>query len=189
MGTTPNYALPYPESTDFVADGATAIENLADDIDSKLAPISFFIPAAQFSLGLGTTTLAVRGGWSNVAQAWQFPDGGNEFVVTSFYVPRSGNINMRVYYQGGGSGNFVLNVDSAGGRTPGAPGDTMYTLSGYNQSLVTPSYNGLAFAGYSTNIPVDLGDLVNIAVGRAGGNASDTSTNTCDFFGAYVLYV
>lgn len=34
MGTTPNYSWPYPESSDYVADGATAIENLADAIDT-----------------------------------------------------------------------------------------------------------------------------------------------------------
>jgi hypothetical protein len=34
MGTTANNGWPYPESTDFVADGATAIENLADAIDA-----------------------------------------------------------------------------------------------------------------------------------------------------------
>lgn len=33
MGTTANYSWPYPESSDFVADGATAIENLADAVD------------------------------------------------------------------------------------------------------------------------------------------------------------
>ena len=36
MGTTPNYAIPYPESTDFVADGATAMENIADKVDAVL---------------------------------------------------------------------------------------------------------------------------------------------------------
>lgn len=36
MGTTGNYLLPYPESSDYVADGATAIENLADAIDATL---------------------------------------------------------------------------------------------------------------------------------------------------------
>jgi len=35
-GTTANNSWPYPDSTDFVADGATAIENLADAIDSTL---------------------------------------------------------------------------------------------------------------------------------------------------------
>ena len=37
MGTTPTYSWPYPESTDFVADGATAIENLADAVDTTAA--------------------------------------------------------------------------------------------------------------------------------------------------------
>ena len=36
-GTTSNYSWPYPQSSDFVADGATAIENLADAIDASLA--------------------------------------------------------------------------------------------------------------------------------------------------------
>lgn len=36
MGTTANYSWPYPESTDFVADGATAIENLADAADATV---------------------------------------------------------------------------------------------------------------------------------------------------------
>ena len=35
MGTTSNMAIPYPESSDFVADGATAMENLADQVDAK----------------------------------------------------------------------------------------------------------------------------------------------------------
>jgi hypothetical protein len=37
MGTTANYSWPYPESSDYVADGATAIENLADGIDTTVA--------------------------------------------------------------------------------------------------------------------------------------------------------
>lgn len=35
-GTTPIRGWPYPESSDFVADGATAIENLADAIDDTM---------------------------------------------------------------------------------------------------------------------------------------------------------
>jgi len=33
-GTTTNYGFPYPTSTDYVRDGATAIESLADAIDA-----------------------------------------------------------------------------------------------------------------------------------------------------------
>ena len=36
MGTTSNYSFPYPESSDYVADGATAFENLADAVDTTV---------------------------------------------------------------------------------------------------------------------------------------------------------
>jgi hypothetical protein len=35
-GTTTNFAIPYPESTDFVTDGATAMETIADKVDDIL---------------------------------------------------------------------------------------------------------------------------------------------------------
>ena len=37
MGTTPTYSWPYPESSAYVADGATAMENLADAIDTTVS--------------------------------------------------------------------------------------------------------------------------------------------------------
>lgn len=37
MGTTPIYGLPYPEATDFVTDGAAAIQALAEDTETQLA--------------------------------------------------------------------------------------------------------------------------------------------------------
>jgi hypothetical protein len=36
MGTTPNYAIPYPEPTDFVTDGATAMEAIAEQVDAMM---------------------------------------------------------------------------------------------------------------------------------------------------------
>lgn len=37
MGTTTNYAIPYPEPTDFVTDGAQAMENIAEKVDGILS--------------------------------------------------------------------------------------------------------------------------------------------------------
>lgn len=53
-GTTPNYSWPYPESSDFVADGATAIENLADAIDTTVETFGTYTDhsASQTSSGL-----------------------------------------------------------------------------------------------------------------------------------------
>lgn len=36
MGTTTNYAIPFPEPTDFVTDGAQAMENIAESVDNIL---------------------------------------------------------------------------------------------------------------------------------------------------------
>jgi hypothetical protein len=44
MGNTANNNWPYPESTDLVKDGATAIENLADAIDTTLGVYSAATP-------------------------------------------------------------------------------------------------------------------------------------------------
>jgi hypothetical protein len=52
MGNTPNNNFPFPESTDLVKDGAQAIEDLADAIDTTLGVYS----ASGITL-LSTTTL------------------------------------------------------------------------------------------------------------------------------------
>jgi hypothetical protein len=62
MGTTANNSWPYPESSDYVADGATAIENLADAIDSGLGDVGLlsrgYVKDADktVSVGISTTT-------------------------------------------------------------------------------------------------------------------------------------
>jgi hypothetical protein len=53
MGNTANNNWPYPESTDLVKDGATAIENLADAIDTTLG---VYVPAGASGLELINTT-------------------------------------------------------------------------------------------------------------------------------------
>jgi len=55
MGTTTNNGWPYPESTDYVADGATAIENLADAIDADIKYATFTTSVAQGG-GVASTT-------------------------------------------------------------------------------------------------------------------------------------
>lgn len=50
MGTTSNMSIPYPESSDYVADGATAMENIATQVDSKTGLV--FI--SQNSIGAST---------------------------------------------------------------------------------------------------------------------------------------
>jgi hypothetical protein len=53
--TTPNYGWPVPTSTDFVKDGATAIEALGDAIDATV----FGLPSGALTL-LDTTTFSAQ---------------------------------------------------------------------------------------------------------------------------------
>lgn len=59
MGTTPTLKLPYPESTDPVAQGAAAIRSLADKLDAITAnfysspPTGCTLPAGGGTLGYG----------------------------------------------------------------------------------------------------------------------------------------
>jgi hypothetical protein len=55
MGNTANNNWPYPESTDLVKDGATAIENLADAIDTTLG---VFVPSSPGLELINTTSFS-----------------------------------------------------------------------------------------------------------------------------------
>jgi hypothetical protein len=65
MGTTPNFAIPYPEPTDFVADGATQMENLAERSD-----------LAMFALGMGRNRL-INGDMRVSQRGTSFVSGAN----------------------------------------------------------------------------------------------------------------
>lgn len=72
-GTTTNYAFPYPTSTDLVRNGASAIQSLADSIDSyisgSLALNKLVNYADSLNTTAGTTTAttptAIGGGAAN----------------------------------------------------------------------------------------------------------------------------
>ena len=66
-GTTTNYALDYPTSTDLVRNGATAIQTLATDVDTLL--VSTYLPVddhisttTSYSRASGTTTFGALTG-------------------------------------------------------------------------------------------------------------------------------
>jgi hypothetical protein len=65
MGTTPNFAIPYPEPTDFVADGANQMENLAERSDDAL-----------YALGMGRNRL-INGDFRVAQRGTSFVSGAN----------------------------------------------------------------------------------------------------------------
>lgn len=46
MGTTPNLSLPYPASTDYVANGYSDIENLATGVDNLFGAMTAYTPTS-----------------------------------------------------------------------------------------------------------------------------------------------
>jgi hypothetical protein len=67
--TTPNYGWDVPTSTDYVKDGATAIETLGDDIDATLwTALGGAYPGLRLvkkqTIGTGVTSVSVTGAFS-----------------------------------------------------------------------------------------------------------------------------
>jgi len=131
MGTTPTYSWPYPESSDYVADGATAIENLADAIDTTVAGlgewVSFTPSWNNFTIGNGSEIW-----YYSVVNEMLFISGRTTWGSTTSL---SGALQMEIpygtgimnlsqpvgsanYNQSGGS-NYVGFVTTAGGTTLG----------------------------------------------------------------------
>lgn len=78
--TTPNYGWPVPTSTDYVKDGATAIEALGDAIDATV----FGLPSGSFTYINGSTftgqsTVSINNCFSSTYQAYR--------IVCSFSSP------------------------------------------------------------------------------------------------------
>jgi hypothetical protein len=76
-GTTTNFAIPYPSSTDYVTDGATAMRSLADQVDAVMtsgtpARNLFFNGAMQVSQrsAVGTAVTGITTSSYNTADRW-----------------------------------------------------------------------------------------------------------------------
>lgn len=82
MGTTPNYALPYPEPTDLVKDGAQAIEDLALAVDSAITA------ASQNAIINGNMMVAQRGAsFTSTGSA----NNDDKYTLDRWYILTDGN--------------------------------------------------------------------------------------------------
>ena len=115
--TTPNYGWPVPTSTDFVKDGATAIEALGDAIDATV----FGLPASSLSL-ISTTTIGTA--VSSVAVTGVFSSTYDNYLVTVMDGVASGSIYC----------NFQLGATVAGYRAAGS-------FNAYNAGSVSAHTN------------------------------------------------
>lgn len=173
MGNTANRSWPYPESSDFVADGATAIENLADAIDSSIGTGYSYVQTVYFTSS-GTFTKAsypwlraVRirmvgagggGGGVGTTAGTQWAGGaggGSGAYAQSFVLEGALSASETVTIGTAGAGGIGQNVGTSGGTTTffgiscsgGGGGGSFLTTAGAGFAMALPGTRGAVTSG------------------------------------------
>ena len=162
-GQTANYSFDYPTSTDYVKDGATAIETLADDVDATLfTALGGAYPGLRLiksqTIGSGVSSVSVTGAFSSTYENYfitvtgtiasvgggvcifSFEDSGGTALTT-------GNYNSTSYIVMG-TGSSVLAASSAngGGLECGSLQATYLNSFGFN--IYAPNTTGYKRSTY-----------------------------------------
>lgn len=83
MGTTSKMGIPYPENTDFVADGATAMKNISDQVDAKTG----LILIKTQTVGSAATLVTVTNAFSSAYRTYVLTyNGGTASANTLLYL-------------------------------------------------------------------------------------------------------
>jgi hypothetical protein len=93
-GQTTNYLFDYPTSTDYVKDGATAIETLADDVDATLfTALGGAYPGLRLvkkqTIGTGVSTVNVTGAFSATYENYKI-------IVSGGTASTAGNLSLKI---------------------------------------------------------------------------------------------
>jgi hypothetical protein len=102
-GQTTNYLFDYPTSTDYVKDGATAIETLADDVDATLfTALGGTYPGLRLvkkqTIGTGVSSVNVTSAFSATYTHYKIiVSGGVTSAVGAFISLRVGNPGTNFY--------------------------------------------------------------------------------------------
>ena len=109
MGTTTNNGWTYPESTDLVKDGATAIETLATDIDTTLG---VYAPSTPGLTLINTTSFSGVSSFS--LPALTFTSTYDDYLVRVNFTAASTNIGLTLRMRAAGSDFTSSAYDKAG---------------------------------------------------------------------------
>lgn len=208
--TTPNYGWDVPTSTDYVKDGATAIETLGDDIDASLFSITGgknvglqFLASSSFSSATDFTMSSVFSADYNfyrlivdITSTSVNGQNGIQLVATS--TPATSNYNSAgVGFGSGGSGSNNANEGtgemrwgargSNGGTfimdimNPFLASQTKFVGSNFAYSGATPIVTASAFAGTHTTTTSYNGiKIINLT---AAGGTGSTATGIAKIYG------
>jgi hypothetical protein len=179
-GQTSNYNFDYPTSTDYVKDGATAIQELADDVDATLfTALGGDYPGLRLvkkqTIGSAVSSVVVTNAFSSAYNNYR--------IVVSDADASGGGTNVNITYNNAtGStyfwaGNFLIyngtntfsganNIASSTVALTGTSNTTGFSTDIYNPFLVkrttyTSQYSGSAYTG-------NMGGYESTAVSHTG---------------------
>jgi hypothetical protein len=118
-GQTTNYLFDYPTSTDYVKDGATAIETLADDVDATLfTALGGAYPGLRLiktqTVGTGVSSVNITAAFSatyvNYLVIYTGGTGNN-----NYFSLRIGNVATANYYNTGQSYSYSTSAPTQAG--------------------------------------------------------------------------
>jgi hypothetical protein len=104
MGTTTNRAIPYPGPSDLVTNGATAMQSLAEKVDSELGP------ECRFAAYMGTNQSIPNAAWTTLTNLTEIVDVGGNLSAGVFTAPVNGFylLTANVFWQSSTTGARYL---------------------------------------------------------------------------------
>jgi hypothetical protein len=178
--TTPNYGWPVPTSTDFVKDGAQAIEDLGDAIDATV----FGLGSGALTL-VSATTIGTAVSSVNVTGAFSTTYDAYKIVVSGGVGSTNSNLGLKLgatttgYYSG--QTFCVYNNAVAGGRINNnaaswlTVGFASTNSLSFNVDLINPFLTKNTFLKFMVAQNATNGD------GGGGGGFLNDSTSYTDF--------
>jgi hypothetical protein len=169
--TTPNYGWDVPTSTDYVKDGATAIETLGDDIDATLyTALGGAYPGLRLiktqTIGSAVSSVTVTSAFSATYENYKIVISGGASAAVSFLSLKLG-ASATQYYQGRLAMTYSSNTTNNGVDNNAVAWTNVGGANGANGihaniDLISPflaKYTGLgavdmrdAFAGFAGGI-------------------------------------
>lgn len=165
-GTTTNYAIDYPTSTDLVRNGATAMQTLATDVDTLLADTYLAVGAEDTvapgtpSTTTSTTFIAVAGNSAN-SNTWTLGPSGVALVVLNVNVQHSSS-----------TGWVAAGLQFSGAYVEAISQARSIVLGGTNQQGATRTY--LISGTPNTSVTATLYWRVSAATGTLNSSVIQT---------------
>ena len=183
--TTPNYGWPVPTSTDYVKDGALAIETLGDAIDATV----FGLGTSSFNLISNTSFSAVA--THSVSDVFSATYNNYKIIVKSVASGAGVQLRMRLRVAGADntSSNYVFGTgvtNSAGGfsNNNSSTGTTsFYTADVYekNTNLMMDIYSPFASTNTGYQTKGQSQNSVDACANQFGGGAMTVTTSYTGF--------